>query len=46
MYAVTKGTVKISDFGWAVHSGNGMRKTISGSPLYYSPEIVQETSYD
>ena len=41
-----KGTVKISDFGWAVHSGNGMRRTISGSPLYYSPEIVQETSYD
>ena len=23
-----------------------MRKTVSGSPLYYSPEIVQETSYD
>jgi serine/threonine protein kinase len=23
-----------------------MRRTISGSPLYYSPEIVQETAYD
>jgi len=31
------GTVKIRDFGWAVHCGNGTRKTISGSPLYYSP---------
>lgn len=39
-------TVKICDFGWAVHCGSGMRKTVSGSPLYYSPEIVQETEYD
>lgn len=23
-----------------------MRKTVSGSPLYYSPEVVQETEYD
>lgn len=39
-------TVKICDFGWAVYSGNGMRKTVSGSPLYYSPEVVLETEYD
>jgi serine/threonine protein kinase len=23
-----------------------MRKTVSGSPLYYSPEVVLETEYD
>jgi serine/threonine protein kinase len=23
-----------------------MRTTVSGSPLYYSPEIVMETAYD
>ena len=23
-----------------------MRKTVSGSPLYYSPEVVMETEYD
>lgn len=38
--------MKICDFGWAVHCGSGMRKTVSGSPLYYSPEVVQETEYD
>lgn len=35
------GIVKISDFGWAVYRGFGMRKTASGSPLYYPPEIVK-----
>ena len=29
-----------------MHSGNGMRKTVAGSPLYYSPEVVKETVYD
>lgn len=38
--------VKISDFGWAVYRGFGMRKTASGSPLYYPPEIVKGESYD
>jgi serine/threonine protein kinase len=40
------GVVKISDFGWAVYSGMGMRKTASGSPLYYPPEIVKGELYD
>jgi serine/threonine protein kinase len=40
------GVVKISDFGWAVFSGMGMRKTASGSPLYYPPEIVKGEQYD
>ena len=31
------GVVKISDFGWAVYRDNGMRSTVSGSPLYYPP---------
>jgi serine/threonine protein kinase len=39
-------TVKICDFGWAVYSNNGMRSTVAGSPLYYSPEVVQESRYD
>ena len=29
-----------------MHCGSGMRKTVSGSPLYYSPEVVQEAEYD
>lgn len=29
-----------------MHCGSGMRKTVSGSPLYYSPEIVKETEYN
>jgi serine/threonine protein kinase len=37
---------KICDFGWAVYRGFGMRKTASGSPLYYPPEIVKGESYD
>lgn len=40
------GVVKISDFGWAVYRGFGMRKTASGSPLYYPPEIVKGEAYD
>lgn len=40
------GVVKISDFGWAVYRGFGMRKTASGSPLYYPPEIVKGEEYD
>ena len=40
------GIVKISDFGWAVYRGHGMRKTASGSPLYYPPEIVKGEEYD
>jgi aurora kinase len=40
------GVVKISDFGWAVFNGMGMRKTASGSPLYYPPEIVKGELYD
>lgn len=35
------GIVKICDFGWAVFRGFGLRKTASGSPLYYPPEIVK-----
>ena len=39
-------TVKICDFGWAVYNNTGMRNTVAGSPLYYSPEIVQEEKYN
>lgn len=40
------GTVKICDFGWAVYHNNQLRKTVSGTPLYYSPELVMESEYD
>ena len=38
--------MKISDFGWAVFSNAGFRRTVSGSPLYYPPEIVKGEQYD
>lgn len=40
------GVPKISDFGWAVFHNHESRKTTSGSPLYYAPEIVKGESYD
>lgn len=38
--------MKICDFGWAVYHNNQLRKTVSGTPLYYSPELVMESEYD
>lgn len=34
-----KNTIKICDFGWAVHSPL-MRNTQCGTPLYNPPEVV------
>ena len=45
-HIITQGVAKIVDFGWAVYRGMGLRKTASGSPLYYSPEIVMGQEYD
>ena len=39
--------VKISDFGWArISNENGLRKTLCGTPLYLSPEIMKGEEYD
>ena len=29
-----------------MHSNNELRRTVSGTPLYYSPELVLEQEYD
>jgi aurora kinase len=42
---LTQGIVKICDFGWSVSSG-GLRKTMCGTPLYLSPEVVKGEEYD
>jgi serine/threonine protein kinase len=42
---MTQNTVKICDFGWAIHSPL-MRNTQCGTPIYVSPEIVNKEPYD
>lgn len=36
---------KLCDFGWAVKT-DGFRKTLCGTPLYSSPEMVKKEKYD
>lgn len=43
---LTQGTVKLCDFGWAVHCGNNLRSTFCGTPLYLSPEQILGRSYN
>jgi serine/threonine protein kinase len=38
-------TVKLSDFGWAVHTSNS-RKTFCGTIDYICPEIINHIEYD
>ena len=38
-------TVKICDFGWAVHS-HLLRRTCCGTPIYLSPEVLSSQLYD
>ena len=33
-------TVKLADFGWAVHTPSNNRKTVCGTTEYLAPEIV------
>jgi aurora kinase, other len=41
------GTLRLSDFGWSVHTlGGKRRKTMCGTVDYLAPEIVKETEYD
>jgi aurora kinase len=42
---IHENTIKICDFGWAVHSPL-LRNTKSGTPLYTPPEMVKDEYYD
>jgi len=35
----------LCDFGWATH-GEQSRKSLCGTPIYISPQIVKNESYD
>lgn len=41
-----KDTLKISDFGWAVHAPTSRRETFCGTLDYLPPEMVQNKKYD
>lgn len=40
------GVLKISDFGWSVHSPSEKRKTFCGTLDYLPPELVESKYYD
>lgn len=39
------GTIKLSDFGWSIHSPGNKRKTMCGTLDYLSPEMVNHEPY-
>lgn len=41
----TNETLKIADFGWAVHSPHTRRQTVCGTLDYLPPEMVQNKTY-
>ncbi len=38
--------VKLTDFGWSIHSPKGSRKTFCGTLEYLAPEILRKNEYD
>lgn len=40
------GVLKISDFGWSVHSQIENRRTFCGTLEYLAPEMVKKKVYD
>ena len=42
----TKGTVKIADFGWAVHAPHDRRTTLCGTLDYLPPEMIEGKDHD
>lgn len=40
------GTLKISDFGWSIHSPSSRRQTLCGTLDYLSPEMIEGKSHD
>lgn len=42
----SKGTIKLSDFGWATKALNSNRLTFCGTADYVAPELVHSVPYD
>jgi serine/threonine protein kinase len=40
------GVIKMSDFGWSIHSPQQSRKTYCGTPDYLPPEMLSDQKYD
>lgn len=41
-----KGTIKLCDFGWAIHNPTKqLRSTLCGTPLYLAPELISQQDY-
>lgn len=38
--------IKICDFGWAAFHNDQFRDTFCGTPLYLSPELLNQNNYD
>ena len=38
--------MKLCDFGWAVYNITELRNTFCGTPLYFSPELLQGEKYN
>ncbi|EDQ84471.1 uncharacterized protein MONBRDRAFT_30263 [Monosiga brevicollis MX1] len=41
-----KGTLKIADFGWAVHTPSSRRRTLCGTLDYLPPEMIEGKAHD
>eukprot|EP00730_Choanoeca_flexa_P012626 TRINITY_DN4458_c0_g1_i2.p1 TRINITY_DN4458_c0_g1~~TRINITY_DN4458_c0_g1_i2.p1 ORF type:complete len:314 (+),score=78.41 TRINITY_DN4458_c0_g1_i2:86-1027(+) len=41
-----KGTLKIADFGWAVHTPSSRRRTLCGTLDYLPPEMIEQKAHD
>lgn len=40
------GNIKISDFGWSVHTNTSRRKTMCGTLDYLPPEMIEDKDHD
>ena len=38
-------TIKLADFGWAVHTDTGVRKSVCGTVEYFPNEMVKKIEY-
>jgi serine/threonine protein kinase len=38
--------IKLSDFGWSVHTPSDKRKTFCGTPDYLCPEMLEGKAHD
>ena len=44
--APPQGTLKIADFGWAVHTPSSRRRTLCGTLDYLPPEMIEQKAHD